>query len=265
MFDRVKSFIFTLLRDVLGIKLKMSDSAAGVLPPLAENILTYYMRMETLKKLEGLALQKQWRVTSVKAYKRRAPSRHEYISASVIDSNNKISHVIIERQIGDPIQVQLESPADDTNIDPSSPGLFSVSNLSISSISSTSSNSDSLSNYDMIAPIQSPGTKNKNDDLIYGLNFEGKPLYLYQLAVLAVLIHNHNTRYLLIENNCYHYAGTILKVLEQEYNVANSVDDTGAGKWWCGLVLYPGKSGGHASSLLERFREEVKKFVSFKF
>jgi len=264
MFDRVKLAIFTLLRTVLGINCKMSDSTAGILPFVPENILVYNMRMQNLKMLEGLALQQQWRVTCLRAYKCRASSRHEYLSATVVDSNDKTrtSHVTVERQRGDPIHVV------DTNIvivpDPAPSNLFSVSNTSISSFPSTSSNSDPFANYDMIAPVSASGKKNSSDDLIYELNFGEKPLYLYQLTVLAVLIHKNNTRYLLIDNNCYHFAGTIVKVLEQHYNIANSVDGSG-GRWWCGLVLFPGKSGGHNSSILERFKEEIKKFVSLQF
>ena len=36
----------------------------------------------------------------------------------------------------------------------------------------------------------------------------------------------------------------------------------GAGKF-CGLVLYPGKKEGNRSSLVEKFREGIKNFVSF--
>ena len=75
-------------------------------------------------------------------------------------------------------------------------------------------------------------------------------------------MHEENTSYLLMSNNCYHYAGTILKVLEEQYDTVNTTDGAAAGKW-CGLVLYPGVKGGNTSSLLEKFREGIKNFVSF--
>ena len=66
-----------------------------------------------------------------------------------------------------------------------------------------------------------------------------------------------------MSNNCYHYAGTIVKVLEHEYGLANSVVGDSAGKWWCGVVIFPHKKGLNSLSLLlEKFREEMKKFVS---
>ena len=63
-----------------------------------------------------------------------------------------------------------------------------------------------------------------------------------------------------MENNYYHYAGTISKVLEQYYNVTNTVDTSIAGKWWCGVVIFPTTKGG--TPLLEKFEEEIKSFVS---
>jgi hypothetical protein len=104
------------------------------------------------------------------------------------------------------------------------------------------------------------GMWDKSDELIYELNFD-KPLYLYELALLGVIVHEENTSYLLMSNNCYHFAGTIIKVLEEEYNVVNTADGACGGKW-CGFVIYPGNKEGNSSSLGEKFREGVKNFVS---
>jgi len=181
------------------------------------------MRMALIKKGEGLTELQKWRVTIVRGYKSRAVSRHEYISATVVNSKGDISYVKIERQRGDPIELELsESVSTDKPFSapklelsesvstdkPSSASKlfsaskpFSASNPSLTSISPTSLKSDSLKSdslatCDSISPISPPGKKHESDDMIYELDFEGKPFYLYQLGLLAVLVHDENTRYL---------------------------------------------------------------------
>jgi hypothetical protein len=270
MFDRFKRSLITFLRTILRLKMTSDwdDPSQAVLPPVTENVLTYRMRMASIKKADGLALLQKWRVTCLRGYKSRATSRHEYVSATVVDSKNRTSYIIIERQRGDPIELQVRPSESvnecntDRNIDSARLKPFSASNPSLLSIS-ISLNSDSLATCDSISPIPSPGTKKDNDDLIYELNFKETPLYLYQLALLAFLVHKENTQYLLMDNNCYHYAGTIMKVLESAYRVTNTVDPTIAGKWWCGLVIFPLTKGGNLVSFVEKFREEIRAFVSF--
>jgi len=246
-----------LLHSVLGIKMK-SPFVPTVIPTYSEPIVPYTQRMAAMMKGDGIASLRKWRVTRTRAYKSRASARHEYISATVVDSENKISYIAIERHRGDPIAIH---PSDNTDIDPQPAGSFSNSNPSISSISSVSDSSPTRFADDKIAPIpNSTGKWDKNDDLIYELNFE-KPLYLYELALLAMTVHQENTSYLLTTNNCYHYAGTIMKVLEEKYKIVNTADGVCGGKW-CGLVIYPGKKEGNSSSLVEKFREAIKNFES---
>lgn len=254
MFDRVKS-LFQFLHTMFGVKMTSSWDPS-VLPPVSEPVVTYMQRLAAMKKGDGITQLKKWRVTCVRAYKVKSTSRHEYISATVVDSENKSSFVAFDRHRGDPEPVPLSGANPDPNIDRSPLGLPSPSN---SSLSSSSSVPDSTRHADdRIASISPPGTWNKTDQLIYELNFE-KPFFLYELAILAVIVHEENTSYLLMSNNCYHYAGTIMKVLEEQYDTVNTADGAAAGKW-CGLVLYP---GGNTSSLLEKFREGIKNFVSF--
>jgi len=268
MFDRLKPTVFALLHTVLGIKMTSALVGPFVLPPVAEHIITYNLRLTSMKKADGLEILKKWRVTCIKGYKSKTASRHEYITATVVDSDNKTSYVKIERERGDPNH--LSDANINRDIDPAPLRLCSASSPSLSSIPSSfsspsiSSISDSPLNHDMIAQISSPGKKKESDVLIYELIFGETQLYLYQLAVLAYRIHMENKRYLLIENNCYHYAGTIMRVLEEEYNVVNTVVDTGAGKWWCGVPVYSLKNGRDTSSLSQKFREEIKAFVSLQ-
>lgn len=270
MFDRVKPAVFTFLHAMLGIKMPSSSQWAPViLPEFPEPIVTYTWRMAAVRKGEGIELLKNWRVTCIRAYKTKAASRHEYISATVVDSeNNLISHVAFERLRGDPFDPDQINPNTDPNTDPnidSIPlGLFSALNSSSSSLSSSSNSIAAQARVanDRIAPIPPPGTWDKSDELIYELKFEGRPLYLYELAILAAIVHEKNTSYLLMTNNCYHFAGTIMKALQEEYRTENTADGAGAGRW-CGMLLYPGKKDGNTSFLLEEVREGIKNFVRF--
>jgi hypothetical protein len=256
MFDRLKPAVLSLLHSVLGKMTSSSELELAVLPSHTEHIVPYSQRMFAIKRGDGITLLRKWQVRRARVYKSQALSEHEYISITVVDSQNKTSYIAIERHRGDFII------PNDTNIK-SEPTGFSASNSSISSISSLSSVSDRSTRAadDRITPIpNSSGMWNKNDELIYELNFT-KPFYLYELVLLAVIVHGENTSYLLTTNNCYHFAGTIIKVLEEEHNIKNDVKDAGAGKW-CGLTIYSGKKDGNASFLLEKYRESIKNFVS---
>jgi hypothetical protein len=267
MFDRVKPAVFTFLHAVLGTKIASSPGPQWVpvvLPVFPEPIVTYTWRMAAVRKGDGIALLRNWRVTCVRAYKSKAASRHEYISATVVDSeNNLTSHVAFERLRGDPSDSNHIDPNTEPNIDSIPPGLFSASTRNSSSLS-LSSSSDSIAACvasDRIAPIPPPGTWDKSDELIYELKFEGRPLYLYELAILAAIVHEKNA-YLLMANNCYYFAGTIMKALQEEYRTVNTADGAGAERW-CGVLLYPGKKDGNTSFLLEKVREGIKNFVRF--
>ena len=102
--------------------------------------------------------------------------------------------------------------------------------------------------------------KNKNDELICELTFT-REVYLYELAVLALIVHEVNKSYLLVSNNCYHFAGTLMKMLEEKYDTVDATQGAGARKW-CGVLIY---KKGNISSLLENFEEAINKFVSFVF
>jgi hypothetical protein len=82
---------------------------------------------------------------------------------------------------------------------------------------------------DKVFPMGGSGMKNPDDELIHDLTFTNS-IYLYELAVLAFAVHEANTSYLLVSNNCYHFAGTITKLLEMEHNTMNIVDGANAGK-----------------------------------
>lgn len=259
MLDRIKPAVLTLLHTILRIKMT-SSWIPVVLPPCSEPILTYCQRLAAMKKGDGITQLKRWRVQSARAYKSRAASRHEYVSVTVVDPHNKTTYVAIERLRGadpDPGPIPSDSISD-PNFDPQPLGLSDSS-----SISSFSSVSDFISPScpvdDRIAPMPPSGMWSESDELVCELIFE-KSLYLYELAILALIVHDLNPSYLLMTNNCYYYAGTIMKILEEAYNIANTAEGASAGKW-CGLVIY--RKEGNFSSLLEKFKQGIKNFVRF--
>ena len=210
-----------------------------------------------MKKGEGITRLKKWRVIHARAYKSMSASEHEYVSVAVVDPQDKISYVAIERRRSDPDPI----PSSNTNIDPQPLGPFSSSNSSLSSVSLVP---DSISPNrladDRISPLPSSGMWDVSDKLICELRFD-KPLYLYELAILALIVHEVNTSNLLITNNCYIFAGTIMRMLVEVYDPMDTAGGANAGEW-CGVVI-SSSTEGNISFLLEKFKECIKKFVSF--
>jgi hypothetical protein len=260
MFEKLKPALLTLLRTLMGIEMTYATIVPEVLPKFPEHIESYCEKLAAMKKGEGIEHLKEWRVEHALAYKCKVLSEHEYISVAVADIRRKINHLEMERMAGD-------SPSDtDIHPRPESLRLPSLSsNPPLSSTSSLSSSSDlTCSANDRIGPLPS-GVKNKKDTLIYELHFnDDKPLYLYQLAILALVVHKANPEYLLMSNNCYHYTGTIMKALEKEYCTSNVAEGMEAAGLWCGLdVCSIQKGTRNLSTLLENFKAYVEKFVSF--
>jgi hypothetical protein len=258
MFNRFKPAVFNFLHTVLGIKITTPWDPT-VLPPLSEPILTYCQRLAAMKKGDGITQLKKWQVQRARAYKAKTGLRREYVSAIVVNSHsNKTTYVAIERRRGD---LQPLPFSDHTDIDPQLlPREFSSSNSSLSISSAPDSDFIYPTGHadDIIAPMPPSGKWDKSDELVSELIFE-KPVYLYELAILALIVHEVNTSYLLMTNDYYHYAGTIMKMLEEEYDAVDVAEGAEAGKW-CGLVFYR-KQGN--ISLHGSFKEAIKKFVSF--
>lgn len=207
-----------------------------------------------MKRVDGLVQLKKWQVLHAKAYKSRATAaRHEYISAAVVDThdpNRKITFIAIERGRGDTTNTNTETQN----------GSFSSFKLNPSSSSVSDSISPTRLANDKISPMSSEMRK-KDDELIYSLDFKNsKPLFLYELAILALVVHEENTSYMLMKNNCYHFAGIIMRVLKEGYDTVNVVEYAGGARKWCGIVIYDGEG---YYNLLEKFKTNIKDFVSF--
>ena len=118
MFDRLKPSVVSLLHAILCIKMTSSWDPE-VLPPCSEPILPYCQRLAAIKKAEGLSQLRKWRVVRSRAYKIRAASRHEYVSLTMVDPNNKntSTYVAIERHRDDLVPADI-NPNIDSNINP---------------------------------------------------------------------------------------------------------------------------------------------------
>jgi hypothetical protein len=58
----------------------------------------------------------------------------------------------------------------------------------------------------------------KNDKTLGRHIFEDRPLYLYQLAILAATLNENEEGYKLFSKNCYWFAGSLIGVLESQYH-----------------------------------------------
>lgn len=255
MFRRLKFAAIKLIRTVFRIKMASSSTLNfDILPPATEPIGTYWQRLLLLAQAQGVSKLKEWRVVQARAFKTKAVSQHEYISAAVRSPDGQVHHVAIERGRGDIEKSNIRSS--------SNPSLTSLSARSVSDlVSPTRDAEDTISPLEMRLGLDQ-GKRNTKDELIFELTFEagGRPLYLYELASLAKVVHNGGLSYLLMTNNCYHFAGSIMKSIEVAYEVENSVEGGLAGKW-CGLDIYSKKKWS-MELVLQDFREDTKTFVS---
>jgi len=272
MFNKIKLALYTFLQAAFGIKMSYSASLKpNVVPTVSEPIEPYCQRLLLMMEAGQVESLRSWRVTCVKAYKSKSASRHEYVSAAVTGPGNKEYFFAIERGRGnpderersDPEPILSSAPTSVENLQPQKS--FSSSEPSLTTMSSVS-DSIFLSRpaKDMISPLprtgKGKGKKDDKDELIYQLNIE-RVMYFYELAVVALVVHEAKKSYLLLSSNCYYYAGTIMKVLEVEYETLNVADGASAGKW-CGIdiVAYSGTEGKIIASLRENIKASIKAF-----
>ena len=191
-------------------------------------------------------------VDEVKLYKTIGRSRHEYISIKVLAPNKAFFYLAIERLRGEIIdkvdpKAQPPPPGDSSGgslsdqpppfptdvITTASPPRKSSFKEKLPALPSASLSVTSLDkfvpkhNADDIVTLLSSGKHNNEDEVFRTLSF-APPIPLWKVAVLAKTLHNMSRHYLLFSDNCYYYAGTIIKVLQEEYNPTVDVDTTGS-------------------------------------
>lgn len=64
------------------------------------------------------------------------------------------------------------------------------------------------------------------DRVLGRLRFTGttRPLYLYELVVLAVTMHESEACYRLCSTNCYWFSGLLMNILERDYGLELEVE-----------------------------------------
>ena len=260
----------------------MDPSSTPQIPKVPEHIVSYCDRLVLINELSGTEALKASRVVEATLFKSKSISRHQYIRASVVDSDsNKTFYLAFERMRGERCDhipsknpsTSLLSPIDGHNLvsNSGSDPLIrrKLSNLSLTSLSSNSV-SESLSPTrkadDKVSPLFQKMQWDSDDDPLFTFVFPSsdgsrKPLFLYELAILALIVHESEPSYLLLSKNCYHYSATIMDILRQEYNpdVQTQPASADAGKW-CGVFDIGSGTKGN-EELRGRFKTRISKFV----
>ncbi|TDL17943.1 hypothetical protein BD410DRAFT_843241 [Rickenella mellea] len=211
------------------------------------------------------------KVVQVDLYKASEGARHEYISATVRWPGGRESYLAFERFGGEgikdvdagalpdapdqgqiqalelvPVQFQAQAQAQAQAPSPVRPSPRS----STSSLPSFSSSS---------TPISSPSTRSSffrrhaedmvthlrnkrhdgNDSLGKTLTIAARPLPLLELALLARAVHEENGDYRPLKHNCYLYAGTLAKLIKEDYD-ASVTNESTTGTWlYIPVVMEP--------------------------
>jgi hypothetical protein len=92
------------------------------------------------------------------------------------------------------------------------------SSSSISSLDSLSKKSPRHAN-DVVQVLDNPYHKEADKEFTQLEFTTNRPLYLYQLAILAETLHKSEICYKLFSKNCYWFAGLLLDVLETDYDL----------------------------------------------
>jgi len=200
-------------------------------------IQMYCDRLKTQYILEGGARMNALFVEEVSLYKTARASRHEYLAAKVRAPDDVAFYLAFERGRGE----KVTDGEGDTSCQPPSPSASAPRLLSIASLDSISNIRKALDTVTLLTGMS--GKHNHNDKLMCRMFFPSPPhepssslpasppisvptssspppicLPLYELAVLANTIHDMRENYLLFSDNCFWYAGTIIRVLQAFYH-----------------------------------------------
>lgn len=224
------------------------------------------------------------RVTEVSLHKQMdKTSQHEYLVVQVSRPDGTIGSLIVERIPGNsPERVDQPSCKSETELvgtpddgkrhifSPRAPKATTSQSRDRAAVTPTSSSANigsldsMLKDREATDMVRFPahGESISRDQLLGKMVFsETRPLYLYQLVTLAVAVHESQTGYRLFSNNCYWFAGTVVKVLETEYEL--EFEAPGQGRWRA-LKIYQASASdgmeGIAPGLVSDFKERVKAF-----
>ena len=226
-------------------------------------------------------------VTEAKLY-RSANSRHEYISLKV-QGPKKLKIIYFPKYIA--IERVRGSVVDnvDKKDDPNAKGPYvndgddaqpAGDSLPSPSVASPDKSTPMRKAEDNVSRLSSTGKRATRDQVFRTLTFSpGIPLY--EVALLANTLHQMKRCYLLFSDNCYYYAGTIIKTLEEKYKPMVAVETTGstdldeelelkkmkknqAGAWY-GIPVYD-KEDFNTEPVIAQFEQDLahfRKYVGF--
>ena len=215
-------------------------------------IPTYCDLLQARYELEGCARMDGFYVEEIKLYKTTEVSQHEYLAAKVKAPDGSSFYISFERSRGKVVDAQPQVPPSESPSAPAQGPPVKISSLDSLvpkhkaddrvthlGFSGRHSNNDRLYRtlfFDLpSAPLPASEPASSSSPLSAPLpvpepseSSSTSCLPLYELAILANTLHNIRNDYLLFSDNCYFFAGTIIKVLQEVYNPEVVVETTGS-------------------------------------
>ena len=255
MLAGLKNAVYTFIHNHLPNRMApLSDP----LPIRSQHVTVYLNSLLAANTSKGTKKLRKWKLIESRGFKAHSLTRHEYVVSDVRDPGGSHHYIAMERMAGDPAIRSALDLGQSTLRDS-----MSTSKSSLSSICDSSSPDRHAEDKIFVLPSWK---KDKKDVLIGSIVFanpdDDLSPSIYELAILADIVHKSSPWYLLFTKNCYHYAGTILAVLREAYSPVMKMESHG-GKWWCGLDLFT-EHKGNISALCESLQKvAAESVVSF--
>jgi hypothetical protein len=230
MTSRLKSRIHTLFTTVIR-SLRMSFSLQTAYKELrsgATSDVATYLGSLKLGFLEDSSRRlDDTLVTELYLVKQRSSAQHEYLVARIRAPDGTERYLAVERLRGPQrVDPDLASRSDSSVALARSANTSAVDlqNNEPSHPSRTTSlaSLDSLKkqhNADDVVRVLDKPLHDTSDITLGKLVFKDRPLYLYQLVILAVVLHESDKGYKVITRNCYWFAGLLIAILEANYGL----------------------------------------------
>ena len=92
---------------------------------------------------------------------------------------------------------------------------------------------------------------------------DGQNVYLYELVVLAVTMHESKACYRLYSTNCYWFAGLLMNILERDYGLEFEVEKQRVVKpgRWTIIPLFKQAQVEDILAVIVDFRERVRTYL----
>jgi hypothetical protein len=174
----------------------------------------YYNHLMTHYRVlhDGLGRMKQMCITEICLVKEMDTiAEHEYLVVCIQPPCGPAQYLSFERHPGNITKRASES---DSRLASTT---FPSPRSSLSSQSSLNTSSKRCDAHDDIGVLDS-NIRGPRDRQLEQITFTSSdPLYLYQLVVLAVTVHNSKTCYQILSNNCYWFSRLMLNILERKF------------------------------------------------